>query len=308
MSVSKSTSNLQWAVMPGARFRVCESTVSQLPPAAYDCVPGERGVALSQRQLHTDELIDFPGSLAAHILDEINKFWGLADRFHQYGFLHRRGYLLHGKQGTGKSSLVHLIVSRAVQCGCIAFFCDQPYLLGLGVEQLRAVEPNRPIICVFEDIDAFFRHSGDVELLQWLDGNRQVDKVVNIATTNFPERLDRRIISRPRRFDRVLEIGSPDNRLREAYFAAKIPDLAEGELQRWVNASDGLSFAALAELIIGVRCLDYDLREAAAQLKELDLHKPSCHEIDDWYDDDDFDRPKMKTANDVSDFVDAIPF
>jgi ethanolamine transporter len=34
------------------------------------------------------------------------------------------------------------------------------------------------------------------------------DKVINIATTNYPERLDRRIVSRPRRFDRIISRAS----------------------------------------------------------------------------------------------------
>src|SRR5438270_14102 len=81
---------------------------------------------------------------------------------------------------------------------------------------------------------------GDSELLQWLDGNHQVDKAINLATTNYPEKLDRRIISRPRRFDRILRIDAPDARMREAYFGRKLPELEPAELSRWVELSEGL--------------------------------------------------------------------
>jgi len=52
-----------------------------------------------------------------------------------------------------------------------------------------------------------------------------VDKALNIASTNYPEKLDRRIISRPRRFDRILRIDAPDARVREAYLAKTAADL-----------------------------------------------------------------------------------
>ena len=43
--------------------------------------------------------------LSGGSLREIARFWGMGDRFAQHGFLHRRGYLFYGKQGSGKSSL-----------------------------------------------------------------------------------------------------------------------------------------------------------------------------------------------------------
>ena len=147
------------------------------------------------------------------------------------------------------------------------------------MEKFRAVEPVRPIVCVFEDIDAIIEHNGESDLLQWLDGNHQVDKAVNLASTNYPEKLDRRIISRPRRFDRVLRIESPDARLRAAYFARKLPDQAPEERLRWVRLTEGLPFASLAELIISVCCLGNDVEESVALLKSLDEHAPTSQEF-----------------------------
>ena len=80
------------------------------------------------------------------------------------------------------------------------------------------------------------------------------------------------------RFDRILKIGTPDAYLREAYFGRKLPSLSSAELARWVEVSDGLPFAALAELIISVCCLGNDLDKSAALLKELDAHNPSSQE------------------------------
>jgi hypothetical protein len=276
----KNEYGFQWMVTGPNQFQVCGRTTETLPPGAYNCWLDNCGNAhFHGRELHVDELIQFPDSLPDKVLSEIKLFWANGERFARYGFLHRRGYLLYGKQGCGKSSLIHQIVSAIVAEGNVAFFCQHPYTFVKAVEKFREVEPERPIVSIFEDIDAIIAQYGDSDLLQWLDGNSQVDKAVNIASTNYPEKLDRRIISRPRRFDRILRIDAPDARLREAYFTKKVTDLTPLELAQWVALTDGLPFAALAEMVISVRCLGNDLEESAKLLKSLDAHNPSSMEF-----------------------------
>src|SRR6266702_4969144 len=145
---------MQWMVH-GDTFQVCGRTVKHLPSAAYSCTTDCYGKVVFQlRTLHVDDLVDFPGSLPAKVLQEIEKFWKLGERFRQHGFLHRRGYLFYGKQGCGKSSLIHQIIARVIAAGNVAFFCDQPYAFIECLEQFRSVEPDRPMVCIFEDIDA----------------------------------------------------------------------------------------------------------------------------------------------------------
>jgi AAA+ superfamily predicted ATPase len=269
-------------VLGGGVYQVCGRTVPRLPAGAYTCLMDYHGNCQFQaKSLKVDDLIDFPDSLPSRILREIGEFWKLGARFRQYGFLHRRGYLFYGKQGGGKSSLIHQIIAQVVGAGHLAFFCENPHSFVACLELFRRVEPERPIVCIFEDIDAIIEEHGDSMLLQWLDGNHQVDKAVNLASTNYPEKLDRRIISRPRRFDRILRIDSPDERLRAAYLTRKMPEQPPVERARWVELTDGLPFAALAELVISVKCLGNDLDEAAAHLRSLDSHNPSSTEFAD---------------------------
>ncbi|MDB5306604.1 MAG: yjoB [Gemmataceae bacterium] len=270
----------QWMITGPNTFQVCGRTTETLPAGAYSCFLDNCGNAVFQaRDLQVDELITFPDSLPAKVLTEIHRFWSQGDRFARYGYLHRRGYLLYGKQGCGKSSLIHQIVSEVVAAGQVAFFCASPYYFIRCMEKFRAVEPGRPIVCIFEDIDAIIEQNGESDLLQWLDGNHQVDRAVNLASTNYPEKLDRRIISRPRRFDRILRIDAPSPAMREAYFGRKVPELSPAELGKWVELTDGLPFAALAEMVISVCCLGNDLAETAALLKTLDAHTPSSLEF-----------------------------
>jgi hypothetical protein len=267
-------------VRGGGTYQVCGPTVARLPAGAYTCTRDCYGNPVCQaKSLQVDDLIDFAGSLSSRVLAEIGQFWGLGDRFRKFGFLHRRGYLFYGKQGSGKSSLIHLIVAQIVAAGHLAFFCEEPVNFIHSLEAFRQVEPDRPMVCVFEDIDAIIAAHGDSDLLQWLDGNHQVDKAVNLASTNYPERLDRRIVARPRRFDRLIRIDAPDELLRAAFFARKLPELSPAERQRWVGLTEGLPFAALAELVISVCCLGNDLDESAALLKSLDEGAPSSCEF-----------------------------
>jgi hypothetical protein len=273
---------VQWKIVQSGIFEVCGVTAAQLPSGAYGCSLNQYGdVQLTTRDLQVDDLIDFADSLPAKILHEIENFWDLGDLFLKHGYLHRRGYLLYGPQGSGKSSVVHQVVHRIIKAGHVAVFCEHPGFLTRAMEVFRKIEPARPVVCLFEDIDAIIEIHGDSELLQWLDGSHQINKVINIATTNYPERLDRRIVSRPRRFDRIIKIESPTASIRDTYFRKKLPDLvASGQLGHWVSLTDGLSFAALAELVISVACLGNNLEETVTLLRGLDDHQPNSKEFD----------------------------
>ncbi|MGH6791962.1 MAG: hypothetical protein ACRECF_04400 [Methyloceanibacter sp.] len=87
--------------------------------------------------------------------------------------------------------------------------------------------------------------------------------------TNYPERLDKRFVDRPSRFDTVAYIGMPTAASRAAYLKAKEPSLSAEELERWVGLSEDLSIAHLKEMIIAVCCLGQDIEDVAARLHEM---------------------------------------
>src|SRR5262245_23805977 len=94
---------VQWKVVQGGVFEICGKTAQKLPAGAYGCSLNQYGeVQLLTRDLQVDDLIDFAESLPARILQEIENFWSLGETFQKHGYLHRRGYLLYGPQGSGK--------------------------------------------------------------------------------------------------------------------------------------------------------------------------------------------------------------
>ena len=192
---------------------------------------------------------------------------------------HRRGYLLYGPHGCGKRSIVRQVIQDVVQRDGVVLLCGAPAVLTRGLVVLRRIEPVRPVVCVFEDIDAIVAAHGDEELLSLLDGESQVDHVLNVATTNYPEQLDRRFVARPRRFDRVVRIEAADEHTRRSYLATKLPAADAAELERWVVATEGLSLAALAEAVISVRCLGNAFEETIALLRRMSTGRASSREF-----------------------------
>ena len=107
-------------------------------------------------------------------------------------------------------------------------------------------------------------------MLSLLDGETQINNVLNLATTNYPELLDKRIVSRPRRFDRRIKIGMPSADVRLQYFTHKVgKKVSKEEITKWVDATEGFSFAALTELVVLTKCLKNDFEKAIEDIKSL---------------------------------------
>lgn len=275
----KVTKPTQWGLVTTDTFKALGITRKLLPSGAYNITKDNNDGApvFFRKDVKGDKTIRVSEGISPQIIKEIHDFWRKGDVFKKYGFLHSRGYLLYGNQGVGKSCIVQQVMSDAIADGGVVFICGNPAFFNLGLKVFRQTEPNRPLVCVFEDIDAIIRKYGDDELLSILDGANQVDRVLNIATTNFPENLNKRIISRPRRFDRVYKIEGPNENTRREYLASKLPK--SEKLNLWVKKTTGISFAGLAETLISVLCLGNSLDETVRVLKDLENGHPNSQDF-----------------------------
>lgn len=264
----------QWTSAGPGTYMAIPPSFSKLYPGVYTVGVKQGHVQYHKKDIKVDDLLIFPDSQSDKILNEITSFWKKGKTFKKYGFLHRRGYLLWGPQGSGKTAIVQLVVAEIVKSGGIVFICDHPSILEMALEEFRTIEKDRPIVCLFEDVDAIIKKHGEDELLSLLDGETQIDKVLNIATTNYPEQIDKRIVRRPRRFDRRIKIGMPNDEVRKIYFQKKLK-IADSEIDKWVKATDKFSFASCAELVISVKCLGIEFNEAVTILEDLMNKKES---------------------------------
>jgi len=272
----------QWAEISPGTYTGIGKISKILPSALYRVSMDDRGNYYFEIQpIKTDELLRFSDSLADEILLEIDKFWELKKKFEDNKFSHRRGYLLYGPQGSGKSIIVQQIIEGIINRKGIAIWVDRsPKIIAAAiVGALRIIEPDRPIVIIFEDIDAIIQDYGESTLLSYLDGDGRIDGVLNLATTNYPEKLDKRVVARPRRFDRVVKVDVPSSSIRREYFKYKVKDLTEEQLEQWTTSTAGFSFAALADLIISVKCFEYKFDDAVERLRKLLDSNPSSEEF-----------------------------
>lgn len=240
----------------GDQYWGTPGTASALEGGFYSCGADTRGFVLRRIPTKTDGLLRLPCPISDLLLSEFVTFWENQQRMRQLNLSVKRGILLYGPPGGGKTSTLNLMADHMVRSmGGVVIMATQPDVTAGCLQLFRRIEPTRPLICIYEDFDAMVQRYGEAEYLALLDGELQVDGVINIATTNYPENLDPRITNRPGRFDRIALVGMPLAEAREAYFRAKLPDISEERLALWLSASDGWSMAHLRELVVGTEVL-----------------------------------------------------
>jgi len=262
---------IQWSSDNGVTFFPCSKTHKKLTPGFYETIKVRGSLGLQLFPVKTDELIRFPDSVFDRVIDEITTFWDRGDVFEKYGLIHKRGLLLYGKQGGGKSCLVQLISEDVIKRGGIVLKFTAPMWTSTMLKAIREIQPNTPIVVLMEDIDAIIAEYCESDVLNILDGVDRVDKSVFVATTNYPERLPQRLINRPSRFDKRFEIGYPNESSRRIFFEHLFSKEKKGswDIDKWVEATDKMSFAHLKELFVASVILGDPFEEALATLREM---------------------------------------
>jgi AAA+ superfamily predicted ATPase len=254
------------------------NTTPKLPPDCYNVVmTGDGAIVFMPQKLVTDDLLRLPDSKSEAVIEEITKFWTLKERFNEFGFSHKRGFLLWGPPGSGKTSTVAITVRDTVKAGGLVLLADHPFILTKGLRQLRDIEPERPLVVIWEDIDTIILNYGESQVLSVLDGESQVENVVFIATTNYPERLDGRVVNRPSRFDKIVKIGMPNSAAREMYLKSKLNSTVKDGIDL-VEATEGLSIAHIKELIVSTECQGNPAKEVLERLKKMKVKPVSDDE------------------------------
>lgn len=268
----------QWSVMGDGSYMAAPKAEKQLPSGLYEFEWNNKAGdwCVMRQAINTDELYELPTLEIGEILKDIKLFWKKAELYKSYKLMHKRGILLYGDPGCGKSGILQLCMKHIINelSGVVINIKNEESIKAYVevIPRLRQIEPNRPLVVIIEDIDSIAGESNysTSVLLNILDGIKQIENVVYIATTNYPEKLEERITNRPSRFDRRYYVAPPSREVRKSYLENKIGDnKIDINIEKWLDDTDDLSMSHLKELFISVILLDNKYENAIEHLKGM---------------------------------------
>nr|WP_243850603.1 ATP-binding protein [Modestobacter marinus] len=168
----------------------------------------------------------------------------------------KRGVLLYGPPGVGKTHTVRYLTSRLTGTTVLQLTGNALHLIAEACSVARALAPA---MLVIEDVDLIAEdrgmHPGQhpllFQLLNEMDGLAEDADVVFVLTTNRADLLEPALAARPGRVDQAVELRLPDADARRALF-----DLYRGGLEVDTSGlddvlarTDGVTASFLKELL-----------------------------------------------------------
>jgi hypothetical protein len=180
-----------------------------------------------------------------------------AERLRAAGRHLRRGLLLHGPPGTGKTMTAMYVVGSLPGRTVLLLTGGGLGLVEQSVAFARMLEPS---MVVLEDVDLVAeertrQHPGQnavlFELLNQMDGLTEDADIIFLLTTNRPDLLEPALAARPGRIDQAVEVPLPDASCRHRLFDlyANGLELEVEDIGRLVDRTRGVSAAFIRELL-----------------------------------------------------------
>lgn len=203
-----------------------------------------------------DEVV-LPAALLERIERQALRFSEHADELLDAGRSLKRGMLLHGLPGTGKTLTVMYLAGQ-VRDRTVILTTGRS--MGMVTSLAQMARTLAPAVLVLEDVDLIAEDRGNpymrsnpvlFELLNEMDGIRNDADLLFVLTTNRPDVLEPALAARPGRVDLVAELPLPDlegrQRLIELY--GRGLDLSEVDAQDLAARSDGATPAYIKEML-----------------------------------------------------------
>lgn len=242
----------------------------RLPSGVYDLeTPWGAPPYLRRIQFATDSLLELPDDPSTEVLKHIVEFWDKREAFEELGITYKRGIILYGPPGSGKSVTIYRLATMLQRYDAIMLPCRSAGEATVALEIVKRLEPNRKVVVVLEDIDGMISRRGDEDLTYLLDGGTDVSNVLFIATTNYPERIPPRVLNRPSRFDVRIEIGMPSDAARRAYINHIVGENLLVDIDELTAKTTGLSIAQIKEVIILTQIFENSIDDAIDKVTDI---------------------------------------
>lgn len=257
----------RWLEFEQDAYRFMNASMhKKIPADTYKVESDNSGAYLVKHEISQDKLYLVEDTIADEITREIKDFWSRKEAYDKLEVVHKRGFLVWGPPGTGKTSMMNMLAKWVIeQDGLVIYGSGHPYSLISVLESIREIEPDRPVAVFLEDFEEIVDGNMDWEhaFLGLLDGEHSIGNIVYIATSNYPEKLDPRFIDRPSRFDVIKYLGKPNMNFITVFIKDKFKDepLIAEEL---ISKSSELTIAQLKEVIIRIRIFDVSVDDAIA--------------------------------------------
>jgi hypothetical protein len=216
---------------------------------------GQRSIELGAAEYDWDAVVLDPATTDL-LRRDFESFFDREAWFRKHRLPFRRGYLLYGPPGNGKTSAIRVMASHpAITPMTLDFYNEH-----LDNEALTALfesaAQSAPSLVIFEDLDRVFTPTAGQDerikisfdhLLNCLDGVAIQDGIIVVATANNPSVLGAAITRRPGRFDRVIGFPPPSKPLRRQFIEKLAGTLDSDSLDVAAAESEGFSYAQLRE-------------------------------------------------------------
>jgi ATPase family associated with various cellular activities (AAA) len=272
----------QWSESKdGGMFSPVGRTVETIKPGYYDLASDQGQIFFVPVRPRTDDLLMFPDSVTYQVLSGVQDFWEREKLFQKHGLPFKRGILLYGPPGSGKSCTLQLVARDIVDRGGIVITFNSGIFLN-AYRALRDIQRDTPVVVLMEDFESFMTGTYTSKVLNLLDGVEELDKVIFLATTNYPEQLEQRILNRPSRFDLCIKVPHPSESARTLYLdSIKLDEKID--VARYVRDTEGMSLAHLKELFVSTVILGNDYQEALDRLNYMNQHLKDETSADDLF-------------------------
>jgi len=233
------------------------------------------GDDISYTKDHTWEDLFLPEDLKFEVKGLVENFLASQDFYLKNKIPWKRGMLLYGPQGNGKTSLIRTLIS-------VYDFKPVTIMAGSNDEAVHEAfsfaEEQSPSLLYFEDLDSLLEKSVDPStFLNLMDGISAKNGLLVIATANEVKKLKANITDRPSRFDRKFEIKLPDIKMTTKYlnkwFGKLITAKKCNEISKYA-VKHSFSYAYLKELYIS------SMFEALSNNREVPTEKDIRNSLD----------------------------